>query len=180
MFGTKLLARATRPSRGALANASEAAAGLWLAVADRLLLTGELEIDTEPGPGQLHALSREDCEELLRACHVGRLAYSPRVGVPDIVPVNYVIDRRDILIRSGPGPKLQAAERGDLVAFEVDDIDPVTRTGRSVVVLGRASRLRPEEQQQVEEQTAETSWALGPRRHVIRIRPTRVTGRRLS
>lgn len=180
MFGTNLLRRATRPGRGALANASEAAAGLWLAVADRLLLTGELEIDTEPGPGQLHAMSREECDELLRSCRVGRLAYVPREGVPDIVPVNYVLDGRDILIRSGPGPKLQAAERGDLVAFEVDVIDATDRVGRSVVVLGRASRLRPEEQQLVEEQTAGTPWALGPRRHVIRIRPTRVTGRRLS
>lgn len=180
MFGTNLLARAVRPSRGALANASEASAGLWLAVADRLLLTGELDVDTEPGPGELHALSREDCDALLRAGCVGRLAYVPRVGVPDIVPVNYVLDGRDILIRSGPGPKLQAAERGDLVAFEVDEIDVATHTGCSVVVVGRAGRLRPEEQQKVEARTAGLPWALGPRRHVIRIRPTRVTGRRLS
>ena len=180
MFGSNLLSRATRPGRGALANASEAAAGLWLAVADRLLLTGELDVDSEPGPGELHAMSREDCDELLRAGRIGRLAYAPRVGVPDIVPVNYVLSGRDILIRSGPGPKLQAAERGDLVAFEVDEVDAITHTGRSVVVMGRAGRLRPEEQQKVEEMTAGTPWALGPRRHVIRIRPTRVTGRRLS
>jgi hypothetical protein len=180
MLGTALLARATRPGRGALANASEAAAGLWLAVADRLLLTGELDVDTEPGPGELHAMSREECDALLVECRLGRFAYAPRVGVPDIVPVNYVLDGRDILIRSGPGPKLQAAERGDLVAFEVDQVDPATQTGRSVVVLGRASRLRPEEQQKVEDKTAGTPWALGPRRHVIRIRPTRVTGRRLT
>jgi hypothetical protein len=66
------------------------------------------------------------------------------------------------------------------VAFEVDEIDGATHTGRSVVVLGRATRMRPEEQQKVEERTANATWALGPRRHVIRIRPTRMTGRRIS
>lgn len=179
MLGSSLLASLTRPGRGALANASEAAAGLWLAVADRLLLTGELEADGD-GPGELHALHRSECYDVLRAGTIGRLAYVARAGTPDIVPVNYLVHGDDLLIRSGPGPKLQAAERGELVAFEVDDIDAVRRTGRSVVVLGRASKLRPDEQQQVEDETAQAPWAQGPRRHVIRVRPSRVTGRRLS
>jgi hypothetical protein len=66
------------------------------------------------------------------------------------------------------------------VAFEVDEVDPLTQTGRSVVATGRATRLRPADAQRVEELTGDLPWAAGPRRHVIRIRPTRVNGRRLS
>jgi hypothetical protein len=65
-----------------------------------------------------------------------------------------------------------------VVAFEVDAIDPVSRTGCSVVVIGRAQRLRPAEQQRLT--AALAAWAAGPRRSVIRIRPDRITGRRLS
>ena len=81
-----------------------------------------------------------------------------------------------VLIRSGPGPKLQAAERQELVAFEVDDLDEDGRSGWSVVIHGRASRL-PWSEQQLD--LAGSPWATGPRRQLIRIRPRRVIGRRI-
>lgn len=83
-----------------------------------------------------------------------------------------------VLVRSGPGPKLQAAERGDMVAFEVDDIDEEQHTGWSVVVVGRTRRLSAAEQNRVE--LVPTPWAVGPRLHLVRITPTRITGRRLT
>lgn len=148
---------------------------LALTVADRLALTGELDADLNDDVGALRMMSRTECYDLLRTRTVGRLAYVAREGVPDIVPVNYVLDGDDMLIRSGPGPKLQAAERRDRVAVEVDVIDEATHTGRSVVVMGRAERLRPGDTE-----GDPTPWASGPRRHVIRVRPDRVTGRRLG
>jgi hypothetical protein len=157
----------------ALTNARGASASIAEAVAERLRLTSALDAAVEE-PGHLHALSPEECREVLRNGSVGRLAYIARAGVPDIVPVNYVVDGRDLLIRSGPGPKLQAAERRELVAFEVDDLDPATRTGRSVVLHGRAER------ESGDAATDRLPWAAGPRRHLIRIRATRTTGRRLS
>lgn len=39
----------------------------------------------------------------------------------------------DVLVRSGSGPKLQAAERQELVALEVDDLDEADRSGWSLV-----------------------------------------------
>lgn len=84
-----------------------------------------------------------------------------------------VADRLVLTAGAGPGPKLQAAERRELVAFEVDDVDEEAHTGISVVVVGRASR-------EPDEEDGPTPWADGPRRHLVRIRPTRVSGRRLS
>jgi nitroimidazol reductase NimA-like FMN-containing flavoprotein (pyridoxamine 5'-phosphate oxidase superfamily) len=166
--------------RGALCNAREAMLTLTAAVTDRLTLTDRLAEVGQAGPGVLCSVTPEECYELLSDCVVGRLAYVARAGVPDIVPVNYVLDGRDILIRSGPGPKLQAAERRDVVAFEVDDIDVASRSGLSVVVVGRARRMSPDDRRRLDSPLDPTPWALGPRHELIRIQPTRVTGRRLS
>ena len=81
------------------------------------------------------------------------------------------------MIRLPARAKLQAAERRELVAFEVDVIDVDTRCGRSVVVHGRASVCSPAEQRTFADRSETTAWADGPRHHLIRIRPSRVTGR---
>lgn len=166
-------------STSALDNARQAAGEFALAVYERAVLTADLgnEGDEDLPAGHLTQLSREESLERLSRRHVGRLAYIARAGVPDIVPVNYSLDGDAILVASGPGPKLQAAERRDLVAFEVDDIDEGNRTGWSVVVVGYARRdhigqrataaVRPE------------PWAAGPRNAIIRIEPKRITGRHL-
>lgn len=166
---------------GALDNARQAARDLSVTVAQRTLLTAELGTDADQGsePGALGRLTRQECLALLAARQVGRLAYIARAGVPDIVVVNYAMDGTAVLIASGPGPKLQAAERRDLVAFEVDDVDETARRGRSVVLVGRAKRLSATEQDRLAGALPEP-WATGPRRGLIRIEPGRLEGRRLS
>jgi nitroimidazol reductase NimA-like FMN-containing flavoprotein (pyridoxamine 5'-phosphate oxidase superfamily) len=168
-----------RPTKGALANAREATMTIALAVADRLAITGVLE-GAEEEPGTLHAMTRTECYDLVRTESVARLAYVARAGVPDIVPVNYVLDGDDVLIRSGPGPKLQAAERREVVALEIDRIDGSGHTARSVVIAGRAERLSTAYEHALADRLADAPWAAGPRRYVIRVRPTRMTGRWLS
>ncbi len=176
---TRITDLVLRPTKGALSNARDATVAMALAVADRLVITADLESHDDE-PGALHSMSRADCYELLRGESVARFAYIARAGVPDIVPVNYVLDGDDVIIRSGPGPKLQAAERRDVVALEVDSLEGSDHTARSVVVAGRAERLREADAHALAGRLADTPWAGGPRRHVIRIKPTRVTGRRLS
>ena len=155
----------------ALANARSATDALAVAVQDRR----DLAPVPDGSPGGLAVLTRAECSALLATRSVGRLAYVARAGVPDIAPVNYVLDGDDVVVRSGPGPKLQAAERGDVVAFEVDDLDEGARTGWSVVVVGRARRVPVPA-----DGTGPEPWSAGPRRHLVRITPTRVTGRRLG
>jgi hypothetical protein len=160
------------PAR-ALSNARRASAAITVAVAERRALTGHL--DDVPAGGDLVRLTAEECWELLTSRAVGRLAYVARQGVPDVVPVNYVVDGRTIVVRTGPGPKLQAAQRREVVAFEVDVIDEETHTGWSVVVHGRAEEL-PRQQSRHPEPAP---WANGPRLHTVRITARHVAGRRL-
>lgn len=129
----------------------------------------------DEGARRLVVLSPRETVQLLESQSIGRLAYLAREGVPDLVPVNYLWHDGGVLIRSGPGPKLQAAQRGDVVAFEVDELDEIGRTGCSAVVVGPASV--------VESRTwthEVRCWAGGPHHHLIRINPTRLEGRRLQ
>jgi hypothetical protein len=152
--------------RGGLSNARRALAVIERAIADRAELS--------PEAGGLKVLPQEETVALLRRQSVGRFAYVAREGTPDVVPVNYVWDNGSALVRSGPGPKLQAAQRGDIVALEVDEIDLETHTGVSAVVVGRAAIADP-----ATAGSDAVTWAEGPHRHLIRITPTRIEGRRL-
>jgi uncharacterized protein len=175
------LLRGWDPSgHGSLDNARRGAAEIGAELSDRR----SLALAAQSGERRLTVLSRSDCCRLLASRKVGRLAFMARAGVPLIVPVNYVFDGRSILIRSGPGPKLLAAEREELVSFEVDDLDEELRAGWSVVVTGRAKRLlwahhgsRERSPSGIELPEA---WAAGPREHVMSIEASRISGRRLG
>jgi nitroimidazol reductase NimA-like FMN-containing flavoprotein (pyridoxamine 5'-phosphate oxidase superfamily) len=166
----------------ALDNARAAASALAHQVAVRTLLQPSADDadDAEAAPGQLRVLSDQECRDLLDRCSVGRLAYIARASTPDIVPVTYVRDGADLVFCSGPGPKLQAADRRERVALEVDETDEQTRTATSVVVYGRAARLTAAQVQALGDERLPRSWASGPRDAVVRIRTTRTTGRRLT
>jgi hypothetical protein len=169
-----LLALTRRLVGGAVSNARRSLEEIAGAVDDRGALLAHLDDGIEAG--DLLRLTPAACVELLATKRTGRLAYIARAGLPDIVPVNYVLDGGAVLIRSGPGPKLQAAERREHVAFEVDEIDEQTHTGWSVVVSGLAQRLTWEDALR---RGAPEPWATGTRRHTILIRPQRIEGRQL-
>ena len=152
----------------ALSNARSALDELERSIAEREALQAA-------GHRTVTRLSREETEELLAAQTVGRVAYVARAGVPDVVPVNYAWCEDGVLFRSGPGPKLQAAQRGETVAFEVDEIDLESRTGRRAVVVGRARVVSPREAGAPVE-----PWASGPRRFLVLVSAERVEGRRLG
>jgi nitroimidazol reductase NimA-like FMN-containing flavoprotein (pyridoxamine 5'-phosphate oxidase superfamily) len=127
----------------------------------------------------LDALSEEECWALLAGHSLGRLGFTAHSGLPVILPVNYALDGRDVLVRSGPGPKLGAAERGDTVAFEVDQVDLESRSGWSVVLTGRAHVVSPASQAERRALALEP-WPAGPRSALLRIRVQHVSGRRLQ
>lgn len=162
-------------TRSALSNARWSLAEISAAVEERRDLARGLT--AAASPGDLARLTLSECCDLLSTKSIGRIAYVARAGVPDIVPVNYAFDGQAILVRSAHGPKLQAAERQDVVAFEVDGIDEATRTGWSVVVIGAARRLAPGDPSR---HADPIPWANGPRPHIISIEPRRIDGRRLA
>jgi nitroimidazol reductase NimA-like FMN-containing flavoprotein (pyridoxamine 5'-phosphate oxidase superfamily) len=93
----------------------------------------------------LEALSFDECIERLGSRHVGRIALFVD-EYPLIVPVNYRLvelpGRRWIAIRTRRGGVIERSEM--YVAFEIDDIDLVRRTGWSVVVRGTLHQVDPD------------------------------------
>ena len=131
---------------------------------------------------ELRELEREECLELLRRSTFGRLAVDAGAGAPAIRPVNYVFDEdsQSIVFRTAYGSKLQAMLRGRRAAFEIDGVDPVQRTGWSVVVVGAAEQITVESELRRLEGAGVEPWASGPKPHWMRIRATQVSGRRIG
>jgi uncharacterized protein len=122
-------------------------------------------------------LHETDCWQLLARAEVGRLAVSIH-NVPEIFPVNFVIDNRTILFRSAEGTKLAALTGSGRVAFEVDGFDARTGEAWSVVVHGTADRLEQLNDVFAAHELPLFSWDTAPKPVFVRITPLRVTGRR--
>src|SRR5580693_4003599 len=84
-----------------------------------------------------HILEAEECWALLEARHLGRLAFVDQDG-PIVLPINYAVVDGVVIFRTDAGGKLDAAVRGDRLAFEIDGFDALEQTGWSVVVRGAA------------------------------------------
>jgi nitroimidazol reductase NimA-like FMN-containing flavoprotein (pyridoxamine 5'-phosphate oxidase superfamily) len=128
----------------------------------------------------VEVLAGDECIALLATEEVGRLAVSVS-GHPHVVPVNYVMDGDAVVFRSGDGTKFSAA--GTVVAFEVDRFDRGTRSGWSVVVQGRAEEVTAADQPELVERVSSlplSPWASFDKPHLLRIRPTHISGRRVG
>ena len=128
--------------------------------------------------GSLSEIAEAECLELLAGVPVGRVLVS--VGaLPCAFPVNHHVVGGGILFRTAPGTKLTAAVNGQVVGFEADAFDPVTRTGWSVLALGAAEVVTDREEiRQLADLHLDTWWN-HPSLYV-RIRPERLSGRRIT
>jgi nitroimidazol reductase NimA-like FMN-containing flavoprotein (pyridoxamine 5'-phosphate oxidase superfamily) len=87
---------------------------------------------TEPGD-----VTRDECLHLLGACGLGRVVFTAS-AMPAVQPVSYVRHGDEVVFRVADGSALSTATHYAVVGFQVDDIDPVTNTGWSVLGVGRA------------------------------------------
>jgi uncharacterized protein len=131
-------------------------------------------------PGALEEIEEGECWRLLATQPVGRVAVI--VGhYPLVFPVNHAVQGRHIFFRTGAGTKLWAIHRSN-VTFEVDELDPVNRSGWSVMVRGAARELsvarNPELVARAEFSSA-APWAAGPRDSIVQIVADAVSGRRI-
>jgi len=125
----------------------------------------------------LEILGTSECIRLLHTTQIGRVAVN--LGeLAAVLPVNYVMLGSDIMFFTGPGLKLNAALAASTVTFESDQIDVAARTGWSVLVTGRAERTDVANRPRVEA-LGLYPWAAGERHHLVRIRPTFLSGRRI-
>ena len=131
------------------------------------------------GDVSLAVLDESECMRLLRTVSVGRVGVT--VGaVPAVFPVNFgVLADGCVVFRTGTGSKLDAAVRNAVIAFEVDEVDPIYHEGWSVLVVGVADELRDAAELEESRELPLASWAPGERDHVVRLRPEVVSGRRI-
>jgi hypothetical protein len=131
------------------------------------------------GQRELAELPRDEALRLLGSVPFGRVVFTAR-AMPAIRPVNHLVDGGSIIIRTSLGSALSTDVdgTGTVVAYEADHIDPGTRQGWSVVVIGRAA-LVTDGPQHLLYQQALHPWAGGQRNEIIAISIDVITGYRL-
>ena len=129
---------------------------------------------------QLAELPKDEALRLLASVPFGRVVFTAR-ALPAVRPVNHVLDRGSIIIRTSLGSALSTDVdgTGTVVAYEADEIDPVTRQGWSVVVVGRALPVT-DALLSARYRQALQPWVAGHRDQVIAIGTDMVTGYRLT
>jgi nitroimidazol reductase NimA-like FMN-containing flavoprotein (pyridoxamine 5'-phosphate oxidase superfamily) len=123
-------------------------------------------------------LSDAECWKLLDEHAVGRIGVLVN-SAPEVYPVNYRTDGRSLLFRTDPGSKLHGLERSPSVCFEIDGLEPASRTGWSVLVKGRARQLVDADEVRSASRHQLDYWSIGAKAHWVRIDPYEVTGRRI-
>lgn len=135
--------------------------------------------ESEPVAAPLRELDAAECMALIGESGVGRLAFVGDDG-PVIHPVNYIVDRATIVVRTSPYTLL-AQHAAQAMAFEVDELEPALRLGWSVLVVGDASPVDdPDEAHALDESGRLLPWAGGQRRMFVRLTPAKITGRRIG
>lgn len=87
-------------------------------------------------------LPRPLCLELLGSRSLGRVALSRR-ALPTVVPVAYLLIGEKLWFTAPPAGRLLGEGQHPVVAFEVDEIDPHSFAGWSVVIVGVAQDVAP-------------------------------------
>lgn len=140
--------------------------------------------DQASTPAVLEQLDEAECLRLIGAGGIGRIAYTGRYDLT-VLPVNYKLHDGAILFRTSvdslTASELRTGIEGSeyRVAFEVDDFNPGSREGWSVLVQGPAHHLDDAAERAGALAAGLQAWPGGEHDHFIRINPMRITGRRI-
>lgn len=150
------------------------------------MLEGVSDRDYDGGLGLVQAaagvqrLDADEAIQLLAGVEFGRIVFTVN-ALPAIRPVNHLLDKRRIIIRTRLITAISSVARntdGVVVAYEADSIDPATRSGWSVVVTGRARTVTDPDEVSRYEQLLHP-WAYHAQT-VIAIDPGFITGFRIA
>jgi nitroimidazol reductase NimA-like FMN-containing flavoprotein (pyridoxamine 5'-phosphate oxidase superfamily) len=131
------------------------------------------------GHVRLEELSRSECLALVRSTSVGRVGLSVQ-ALPVVLPVNFATDGENVIFRTGPGTKLDAAVVGTVVAFEVDGVDTEHEVGWSVLIRGMAREVTDAEELDRARALPLRAWGQGEAAdRYVRVAPELVSGRRV-
>ncbi|GAA3494963.1 pyridoxamine 5'-phosphate oxidase family protein [Streptomyces prasinosporus] len=134
-------------------------------------------------PRRSVGLGTDEALRLLGSVSFGRIVFT-RHALPTVRPVNHVLDDGGVVIRTHEGMALTARardadDRGVVVAYEADAIDPLTHLGWSVVITGYA-RLVTDPGELARYRSLLRPWVDRTMDYAVRIRPDLVTGIRLT
>ena len=125
-------------------------------------------------------LDEAECLRLLASTTVGRVGFVVDER-PIVLPVNYALDGRTVVFRTGEGTVLNKTAL-QMIAFEVDKIDDTTHSGWSVLAQGVAQDVGDAIDTRSEQlrQLALVTWAPDRRDRWFRLDVDTLTGRRLE
>lgn len=116
-------------------------------------------------------LDHDECWALLSEAEVGRIAWQGRDGIV-VVPVNYQVSERTIVFHTTPGSALAQLAGGVSVSFQVDEIDPESAIGWSVLLYGTGEPADPA--------LVTKSWLDGERSVGVAVAASGIDGRVVS
>jgi hypothetical protein len=132
------------------------------------------------GDVRLEPLSRYDCWQLVTEAAgrdgIARVVWSGPDG-PAIVPVNYAVADGFIWFQTTPDSRVARECCDQQVLVEVDQVDPASHTGWSVVVTGAATCLPSAADPGLLSDLV--VWPSGPRQILLKVEPDELSGRRL-
>lgn len=126
--------------------------------------------------GRVSELDESECWDLLRLQPVGRLAWNGAAG-PTVIPVNYALAEGGLDIRTAAYSAAVREADDSPISFQADHLDPLTRTGWSVLVHARASIDWSHESAGA---PAVDVWPGGSKPLRLHLEVVEISGRRLS
>ena len=115
-------------------------------------------------------LTRDDCLHLLGGGGLGRVVFTT-AALPAVQLVSYVRYGDEVVFRVPDGCALSMATRHAVVGFQVDEIDPVTHAGWSVLGVGQAYEVNA-----ADRRSAATT---GTSTHTVAVPLQQLTGQRV-
>lgn len=138
--------------------------------------TSHLMFD-HPDGGPVLVLDEEQIWKLLEHTAHGRLVITPG-GRVEIFPLNFAVQDRTLVMRTGPGNKLAGMAVDENVVVEADGI--LDDQAWSVVLRGRAELLESEAERARAEELELKPWVPTPKDFFVRITPDEVSGRHFA
>lgn len=86
----------------------------------------------------LQVLDQHECLQLMAGVPIGRLIFNED-GLPAVHPVSFVLEEQSVVFCTSDERKAKAAERNDIVGFQVDAFDINTYVGWTVTAIGHLS-----------------------------------------
>jgi uncharacterized protein len=129
--------------------------------------------------GEFVRLGRAESWRLLASAQVGRLIFTVN-ALPALRLMNFAVVDGLVVLRTAADTTVARKVHDVIVAFEVDELDPATSSGWSVVITGRATRVADPELIARYQKVPLVPWALGERDQFMTITTEMIEGRRAS